>query len=189
MSRWAAGHALVAQLAIVALVALAAAPAACTRASEPLLPVGAAAPELEALDVAGAPVKLSGQRGRYAVVFFYPKDDTPGCTREACAFRDNAGSYIKAGVTVFGVSRDSDDSHRAFRDKYRLPFPLVADPSGAAQRAYRVPDAVPGIGIAKRVSFLVGPDGKIARVWPDVDPTVHAAEVLAAVDALKSGQR
>jgi peroxiredoxin Q/BCP len=167
------------------LVALAAAALpAC--ANKSLLPVGAAAPDVEGRDAQGAVVRLSAQSqaGRYAIVFFYPKDDTPGCTKEACAFRDAFDRYGQAGVTIFGVSRDSDESHRAFRDKYRLPFPMVADPSGAVQRAYHVPDGFPGV--AKRVSFLVGPDGKIARVWPNVDPGVHASDVLGTIDALKA---
>ena len=172
-------------MGFVALAAAAAALSACSHANKSLLPVGAVAPEVAGRDAQGGAVKLSAeaQAGRYAVVFFYPKDDTPGCTREACAFRDAFAKYSAAGVTIFGVSRDSEDSHRAFRDKHSLPFPLVADTSGAVQRAYHVPDGFPGV--AKRVSFLVGPDGKIARVWPDVDPSVHAADVLGAIDALK----
>ena len=157
--------------------------------ADDLLPVGAAAPEVVGTDAKGTAFKLSGQKGKFAIVYFYPKDDTPGCTKEACAFRDAFARYGAAGVTLFGVSRDSEDSHRAFRDKYKLPFPMVADTSGAVQRAYHVPDGFPGV--AKRVSFLVGPDGKIARVWPDVDPGVHATDVLGAIDALnpKKGAR
>jgi thioredoxin-dependent peroxiredoxin len=171
---------------LIGFFALAAALPAC--ANKSLLPVGAAAPDVTGRDARGAPVTLSAetQAGRYAVVFFYPKDDTPGCTREACAFRDAFARYGAAGVTLFGVSRDSEDSHRAFREKYSLPFPMVADPSGAVQRAYQVPDGFPGV--AKRVSFLVAPDGKIARVWPDVDPGVHATDVLAAIEALKGAR-
>jgi peroxiredoxin Q/BCP len=148
-----------------------------------LLPVGSVAPDLEGKDGSGAVVKLSVQnrQGRYAIVFFYPKDDTPGCTREANGFRDANDRYADAGVAIFGVSRDSEASHRAFQDKYGLPFALVADPSGAVQRAYRVPGTV----VAKRVSFLVAPDGKIARVWPDVDPGAHASEVLAEIATAK----
>jgi peroxiredoxin Q/BCP len=150
------------------------------RAGDDLLTVGSVAPDLEGKDATGAPVKLSSQKGRFAVVYFYPKDDTPGCTKEACAFRDSFDKFGKAGVTIFGVSRDDEASHKAFRDKYKLPFVLVADGSKAAQHAYHVP----GLLVASRVSFLVGPDGKIARVWPKVDPVVHASEVLGAVTAL-----
>jgi peroxiredoxin Q/BCP len=150
------------------------------RAGDDLLAVGSPAPDLEGKDASGAPVKLSSQKGRFAIVYFYPKDDTPGCTKEACAFRDSFDKFGKAGVTIFGVSRDDEASHKAFRDKYKLPFVLVADNSKAAQHAYHVP----GLIVASRVSFLVGPDGKIARVWPKVDPVVHANEVLGAVASL-----
>ena len=155
--------------------------AAGVRADEPLLPVGANAPEVEGKTAKGALLKLSAQKGRYAIVFFYPKDDTPGCTKEACGFRDAYDRFDKAGIAIFGVSRDSEASHRAFQEKYGLPFALVADPSGAVQRAYRVP----GENVARRVSFLVAPNGKIARVWPDVDPAGHATEVLDAIAAHK----
>jgi peroxiredoxin Q/BCP len=143
-----------------------------------LLPVGAAAPELVASDAKGDRVLLSEQRGRFAVVYFYPKDETPGCTKQACAFRDNFAKFDQAGVTVIGVSRDSAESHAKFRAHHQLPFALVADEAGAAQRAYGVPSKFPGI--ADRVTFLVGKDGKIARVWPDVDPVLNVTEVLAA---------
>ena len=153
------------------------------RAEEALLPVGAVAPEVEGKDAGGTPVKLSGEtkKGRVAVVYFYPKDETLGCTKEACAFRDSFDKLVKAGVTIFAVSRDPEESHKAFRAHYKLPFPMVADPSGAVQRAYRVP----GETVSQRVTFLVAPDGKIARVWPKVDPVQHANEVLDAVAALK----
>ena len=154
------------------------------RADEPLLAVGAAAPEVVGTDAKGTTFKLSAQvkAGKYAIVYFYPKDDTPGCTKEACAFRDAFDKFVAAGVTIFGVSRDPEPSHKAFMQKYTLPFPLVADPSGAVQKAYRVPSTI--WGGSKRVSFLVGTDGKIARVYPDVDPGVHAKELLAAIAAL-----
>ena len=142
---------------------------------------GQKAPDFKLPSTDGREISSKDLRGRNVVLYFYPKDDTPGCTREACAFRDAFQRYVEAGVPIYGVSRDSEESHRAFQDKYKLPFALVADPSGEVQRAYRVP----GTNVAKRVSFLVGPDGKIARVWPDVDPGVHASEVLDAIAALK----
>jgi peroxiredoxin Q/BCP len=157
--------------------------AGCTaRADEPLLPLGSVAPEIGGKDASGTVMKLSAQKGRYVIVFFYPKDDTPGCTREACAFRDAFDKFGRTGVSVFGVSRDSETSHLAFQKKYSLPFALVADPSGEVQKAYRVPGAV----VAKRVSFLVGPDGKVVKVWPNVDPATHATDVLDAIAALES---
>src|SRR5262245_16206578 len=152
------------------------------RADE-LLGVGAAAPDVAGTYAKGASFKLSAQKGKFAIVYFYPKDDTPGCTKEACAFRDAFDKFVAAGVTIVGVSRDSEPSHKAFQQKYTLPFPLVADTSGAVQKAYRVPDSI--WGKTKRVSFLVGPDGKIARVFPDVDPGVHAKELLGIISKLK----
>ena len=142
--------------------------------------VGDKAPAFSLEDQSGKTVKLSDFKGKQVVLYFYPKDDTPGCTKEACAFRDSFDKLGKAGVTIFGVSRDDEASHKAFRDKYKLPFVMVADTSKTAQHAYHVP----GLIVTSRVSFLVGPDGKIARVWPKVDPVVHANEVLAAVTSL-----
>ena len=149
-----------------------------------LLATGSVAPELAGKDPGGATVKLSAQRGRFAVVYFYPKDETLGCTKEACAFRDSFDRFVKAGVTIFAVSHDDEASHRGFREHHHLPFPMVADTTGAAQRAYGVGSAMPGLSMTARVTFLVGPDGKIARVWPKVDPVVNATEVLDAVKAL-----
>jgi peroxiredoxin Q/BCP len=156
------------------------------RGEEGLLAVGAVAPEVVAKDASGAPVRLSAEikKGHSVVVYFYPKDETTGCTKEACAFRDSYDKFVKAGVTIFAVSRDPEASHQGFREHYHLPFPMVADPSGAVQRAYHVPAIHAGADLAARVSFLVGPDGKIARVWPQVDPVAHAAEVLSAAGAL-----
>ena len=132
---------------------------------------------------AGTIAALSAARGHLAVVYFYPKDGTPGCTREACAFRDAFTKYESRRVTIFGVSRDSKESHRQFRADHGLPFVLVAD-DGTAARAYGVSSL---LGMESRVTFLVGGDGRILRVWPDVDPAVNADEVLAAVDLARSG--
>ena len=143
----------------------------------PMLPVGEQAPDLEGYDVNGKSLKLSAVRGHQAIVYFYPKDDTPGCTKEACAFRDSMEDYKKAGIEVFGVSRDSRESHVKFQTKYRLPFWLVPDTEGVVQKAYGVSST---FGMVARVSFLVGADGKIKKVWPNVDPSVHAADVLKA---------
>lgn len=155
--------------------------AACANGGAKLLAPGAAAPDVVGEGADGANVKLSALAGKAAVVYFYPKDDTPGCTKEACAFRDWFARYAEAGIVIFGVSRDDAASHRAFRKEHELPFPLVADVDGKVQAAYGVPSR---FGMAARVTFLVGRDGKIARVFPDVDPGVHAEEVLAAAKAL-----
>ncbi|HVY36860.1 MAG TPA: peroxiredoxin [Polyangia bacterium] len=150
-----------------------------------LLPVGTAAPDVTGTDAGGKPVKLSDQKGKFAVVYFYPKDETPGCTKEACAFRDSHDKFAQAGVTVFAVSRDDEASHKQFRDKYKLPFPMVADTSGDVQKAYGVSSMLPGTKMVSRVTFLVGPDGKVAHVWPKVDPVVNAREVLSTVEQLR----
>jgi peroxiredoxin Q/BCP len=147
-----------------------------------LLAVGAPAPDFEASDAAGATQRLSQARGRFAVVYFYPKDETPGCTKQACAFRDNFAKFERAGVVVFGVSRDSKQSHAKFRAHHELPFALVADEGGAVQRAYGVPSKLPGM--SARVTFLVDREGKVARVWPEVDPVLNVTEVLNAAEQL-----
>ncbi len=145
-----------------------------------LLPVGASAPDVVGHDATGKAIRLSEARGHTAVVYFYPKDGTPGCTHEACAFRDAFRRYQTRGIAIFGVSRDSDESHKDFLASESLPFPLVSDSDGSVDRAYGVPNV---LGMSKRVTFLIGPDGKISRAWPDVDPAVHAEEVLDAIDA------
>jgi peroxiredoxin Q/BCP len=165
------------------VIATAFALAACGPVKRPdggsgLLPAGAVAPDFAGHDLTGKTVRLSDARGHAAVVYFYPKDGTPGCTTEACAFRDAWRQYEQRGVAVFGVSRDSDESHKEFRAKHSLPFPLVADEDGSVDRAYGVPSL---LGMSKRVTFLVSADGKITHVWPDVDPGVHADEVLRAL--------
>jgi peroxiredoxin Q/BCP len=139
-----------------------------------LLEVGAMAPELSATAHDGTAIVLRSL-GKPAVVYFYPKDDTPGCTKEACAFRDIWTEYEQAGVLVIGVSTDDDASHREFASKYELTFPLIADTDKTWAAAFGV--EVTG-GYAKRVSFLLDGAGKVAAVYPGVDPGVHAREVL-----------
>jgi thioredoxin-dependent peroxiredoxin len=171
---------------LFAVLALAVGLSACGSVQRPdggtgLLPVGAPAPDVVGEGPSGERVLLSSQRGSPAVVYFYPMDETPGCTKEACAFRDAFDRYTERNVTIFGVSQDSAQSHREFREKEKLPFPLVADEDGGVTRAYGVPSR---LGMSSRVTFLVDESGRIARVWPDVDPGVHASEVLAAAAAL-----
>jgi peroxiredoxin Q/BCP len=139
-----------------------------------LLEVGAMAPELSATAHDGTQIALRSL-GKPAVVYFYPKDDTPGCTKEACAFRDIWTEYEQAGVLVIGVSTDDDASHREFASKHELTFPLIADTDKTWATAFGV--EVTG-GYAKRVSFLLDAAGKVAAVYPGVDPGVHAREVL-----------
>lgn len=148
-------------------------PASSAPAQGELLRVGDPAPSTPKLD-------LAAYKGKHVVVYFYPKDDTPGCTKEACAFRDAWSKLQQANVQVIGVSVDSEESHKAFAEKHKLPFPLVADTDQAICKAYGVPVK---LGFASRVSFLIGPDGKIKKVYPKVDPGVHADEILADAGA------
>ena len=147
-----------------------------------MLTVGAVAPDVRGTDQNGRSVALHDRKGQPAIVYFYPKDGTPGCTKEACAFRDAFDKFSQRGVTIFGVSRDDEESHKKFREEHNLPFPLVADPDGNVQKAYGVPNKFPGI--AERVTFLIAADGRIAKVWPEVDPGVHADEVWKAIEQL-----
>jgi len=141
---------------------------------------GDPAPALVATASNGAKIDLAAiaKKKELALVYFYPKDDTPGCTKEACAFRDAWKKLEKAKIVVIGVSEDDDASHKAFAEKYKLPIPLVADVDGAIAKRFLVP--VEG-GYAQRMSFLVAPDGTIKKVYPNVDPAVHCDEVIADV--------
>lgn len=143
---------------------------------EGLLSTGTKAPEVPALDASGDKVLLSATPGT-RVVYFYPKDETPGCTKEACAFRDAFDAYTAAGITIFGVSGDSAASHAAFRKEHDLPFPLASDEDGSIAASYGVKTRM---GMPQRITFVVSGSGLITRVFEDVDPGVHAAEVLAA---------
>lgn len=144
-----------------------------------LLEAGAEAPALQATAHDGTTVDLRSL-GKPAVVYFYPADDTPGCTAEACAFRDIWSEYEAAGVLVIGVSTQDLESKREFADKHELPFPLVADTDESWAKAFGVTVRA---GYSERVSFLLDRAGKLAKVYPGVDPGVHAREVLA--DAAK----
>ena len=150
--------------------------------------VGDVAPEVALPDESGLIHRLSDQRGRWTVLYFYPKDDTPGCTVEACEFRDANADIAARGATVWGVSPQGATSKRAFRDKYALSFPLLADEDHAVADAYgswveKQNYGKTYWGVA-RTTFVVDPAGRVARVWPKVKPEGHAAEVLAALDEL-----
>jgi len=146
-----------------------------------LLQVGAQAPALAAVDHEDREVSLEASRGSPVVVYFYPKDGTPGCTEEACAFRDAWDRFVSAGVLVIGVSSDSRESHRKFASKHQLPFSLVADEKREWSQAFGVESF---LGMNRRVSFLIAPDGRVAKLYPDVDPAQHASQVLADAAAL-----
>lgn len=141
---------------------------------------GAPAPELGVRDGQGRAWTLTELRGAPFVVYFYPKDDTPGCTREACDFRDGYGRLTALGARLFGVSADDARAHGAFAQKFNLPFPLLIDGDGAMARRW----GAAGGSVPRRVTFLVDGDGRVARVWDPVKVEGHAAEVLGALDAL-----
>jgi thioredoxin-dependent peroxiredoxin len=144
-----------------------------------LLPVGSAAPAFTATAHTGEKVELAKLKGKFVVLYFYPKDDTPGCTKEACDIRDSWAKLQAAGVVVFGVSTQDNTSHKAFSEKYKLPFALLPDEKGELAQKYAVPVVN---GKAKRITYLIGKDGKIKHAWPKVTPTGHAAEILAQVE-------
>jgi peroxiredoxin Q/BCP len=156
------------------------------------LKVGDPAPDFTAPTQTGEEVTLSALRGRWVVLYFYPRDNTPGCTVEACGFRDAWETLQARGVTVLGVSTDSVKSHERFARLFKLPFPLVADPDKqvvTAYGAYAEKSFIGRIGLGThRVTFLIAPDGRIAEIWPQVKTRGHAAEVLAAVERLAAAR-
>ena len=152
-------------------------------AGRELLQVGAEAPHLSGVDQHGKPHKLAETKGAFTLVYFYPKDQTPGCTKEACAFRNVWKKYEAAGVALFGVSKGSVASHKKFSDKHDLPFPLIADDDKIWGKAFGVGSF---LGMYKRVSFLLDKKGKIVKVYEDVDPGVHATQVLEDVKRLSA---
>ena len=141
--------------------------------------VGEPAPDFRLQDQKGEWHTLEAHRGSWIALYFYPKDDTPGCTKEACAFRDNIFAFEEIGATILGVSLDSVESHEAFAEKYSLPFSLLADTEGTAAEAYGVIGSFAGMRIAKRQSFLIDPEGRIVKHYEKVNPEPHSEEVLA----------
>jgi peroxiredoxin Q/BCP len=146
---------------------------------------GEPAPDFELETDGGEKVRLSDFRGKTVVLYFYPKDDTPGCTKEACGIRDAWHEFERRGAVVLGVSPDTVASHQRFKAKYDLPFTLLADPTHQVAELYGSwqPKRLYGksfLGLV-RSTFLIGPDGKVRKVWPKVDPSKHADWVLEAL--------
>ncbi len=141
------------------------------------LAVGADAPSFTVKDTNGNTVSLSDFAGKTVVMYFYPKDDTPGCTKQACSFRDNYTTYQGKDIVVLGVSMDDEASHQQFTEKYSLPFPLLADTDGSITKAYDVE----GGGYAKRVTYVIDGSGKIIHVDASVKTETHAQDILAVV--------
>lgn len=149
------------------------------------LRVGERAPAFTLRSDEGREVRLADFAGRRVVLYFYPRDNTPGCTREACAFRDALPALAKKGAAVLGVSRDSVESHRKFKEKHALAFPLLSDPDHAVLEAYGAwgEKSLRGRKVegALRTTVIIGPDGRVERIWPGVKVDGHADEVLAAL--------
>jgi thioredoxin-dependent peroxiredoxin len=153
-----------------------------------MLKEGKLAPSFALLDQDRVEHSLQAQKGKWTLVYFYPKDDTPGCTKEACAIRDVYNDYERMGVKVFGVSKDDPASHKVFAEKYELPFTLLSDESGAMIEAYEAwgqkkwfGKQITGI---QRISYLIGPDLTVVRAYPKVDPANHALEILTDLQEL-----
>jgi peroxiredoxin Q/BCP len=156
-----------------------------TKELELKLKEGDPAPDFTAQTQDGSTISLSALRGKHVILYFYPRDDTPGCTKEACAFRDDFAAFRKKGAIVLGVSIDSAKSHVKFAEKYKLPFALVVDESKEIVQKYGVWGEKKFMGRrymgTHRVTFLIGPEGRIQKIWPAVKAAEHAAEVLAAI--------
>jgi peroxiredoxin Q/BCP len=138
---------------------------------------GDSVPDFSAKNQDGTVVKLSEQKGKPVLLFFYPKDETPGCTKQACTLRDEYAAFKKRGAVVYGISRQDAASHQEFRRKHKLPFDLLVDSDGSIAEKLGV-GTMPLIGLHKRQSLLIGADGKLIKFYPDVDPASHASEVL-----------
>ncbi len=147
-----------------------------------MLTINTTAPDFKLLDQNNKEHSLSYHRNSYVLIYFYPKDDAPGCTQEACAIRDIYKDFESNGVKVFGISADSVESHKKFAEKYQLPFTLLSDPKKETIGAYGA-NSVP---FTKRISYLISPDGVILKAYPKVDPTHHSAEILKDIYALKT---
>lgn len=149
--------------------------------------VGSEAPGFRLQDQNGEWHELSDYRGGWLAVYFYPRDDTPGCTTEACNFRDNIYAFKAIGASVVGISVDDVESHREFSDKYKLPFIILADETGATAEAYGVLRDFKLTKIASRQSFLINPAGIIVKHYGEVDPENHTQQVLADLEAMMQG--
>ena len=147
-----------------------------------MLTIKTLAPDFALLDQNGTEQSLSAQRGHYTLVYFYPKDDTPGCTTEACTIAEMYKDFQSNSVTVFGISADDTESHKKFAEKYNLPFTLLSDPTKATIKAYEAD----GMLFSKRISYLIDENGMVAKAYEKVDPAHHGAEILADIQALKN---
>src|ERR1044071_9096077 len=152
--------------------------------------VGEPAPPFTLPDQAGKPVSLGDYRGKWVVLYFYPKDGTPGCTTEACEFRDNVFAFLEAGATILGISVDDVASHKKFAADHQLPFTLLADSEKKVARDYGVLHRMLGLmELARRETFIVDPQGRVAKHYREVDPGSHSKQVLADLKTLQAQAR
>lgn len=149
--------------------------------------VGSDAPAFNLQDQNGDWHKLEDYSGQWLAVYFYPRDDTPGCTTEACNFRDNIYAFKAIDAAVVGVSVDDVESHKKFSDKYKLPFTILADEGANMAKAYGVLKDYKLVKLASRQSFLINPEGKVAKHYADVDPDEHTQQVLADIKSMMDG--
>ena len=147
--------------------------------------LGKSAPEFKLKNSYGELVSLEQFKGEWLLIFFYPKDDTPGCTKEACSLRDNFAEIKKLNANIVGVSIDSIDSHKKFKEKYNLPFTLLSDPNGYIAKKYGALSNFFIFKLAKRQSFIIDPKGVVRRVYRDVSPSNHALEIKNDLEAFE----
>jgi peroxiredoxin Q/BCP len=151
----------------------------------PILKIGDDAPTFTLPDSQGNQVNLNDYKGKWLVLYFYPKDDTPGCTTEACHFRDDFKVLENLGAKVVGVSIDDSFSHKKFAEKYNLPFPLLSDSSGEVASRYGALNNFLVIKLAKRYTYLINPQGKIAKIYLSIDTSKHSQEIIEDLKTLK----
>ncbi len=149
------------------------------------LEVGSIAPDFELLDQTNSSHNLKDYQGKWIALYFYPKDDTPGCSKEACAFRDNIAVLQSLSVVVFGVSVDNVDSHAKFAKKFSLQFPLLADSGGTIAKQYGSLTSIGPVKFAKRHTFIIDPNGQIAKIYRKVKPESHSDEVIDDIKQLQ----
>lgn len=157
----------------------------CLRANAAAnISVGDLAPDFSLLNQHGQTIILSDFHGKWVVLYFYPKDDTPGCTKEACSFRDDISAFEKLGVNVLGISIDNQESHATFASKYKLPFSLLSDSDGKTAEAYGALSNLVLIKLAKRHTYIIDPQGKVAKIYTNVKPNEHSKQLLDDLNKL-----
>ena len=156
----------------------------CANADEKNLLAGNPAPAFKLKDQHNRVHQLEQYRGKWLVLYFYPKDDTPGCTKEACNFRDDIAKLKQLNAEVLGISTDDQQSHQKFSEKHNLQFPLLADTEATTTKAYGSLFSLLGLRFAKRHSFIIDPDGKIAKIYRDVDAETHSQTIIKDLTSL-----